>query len=253
MPLVLVWSKILMVLVLVGNLSNAQATEVLQGAVPGYPASLKTVLAGLLAEYGRGTPSVPLLVQLAEIYMDMGDDLLVDPAERIAAYQQGAEFAQLGLARDPKNADAHFLYAANLGHVAQLRGLIASALSLNKVFSHVQTAVSLNPHHPAALHMLGMMYDGLPWFMGGDAQKAVHFLRQAVEADENYSHARLNLAKLYLERGEDELARVELESILGMQAPRSLYAWSQSHYPEARELLNTLVSSGVVPPMNEHP
>ena len=100
--------------------------------------------------------------------------------------------------------------------------------------------MNLDPGHAAALHMLGMMYDGLPWIMGGDSQRALDYLRLAVAADRNYSHARLNLAKQYLKRKDYNSARHELEAVLATQFPRDNYAWARYHVPEAQKLLKEL-------------
>ena len=238
--------KILFVFVATGILCQPlHASEKSEKVQEGYPASLETLAGELRDKYQRGHASIQLLLQLAEVYLDMGDDLYAHNSDRLRAYQEGAEFAGEALAHDQQNADAHFLYAANLGHVAQLRGIIEAALSINEIMSHVKTAVSLDSSHAGALHMLGMMYDGLPWIMGGDSQKALHFLQLAVAVDGNYSHARLNLAKLYLKSKNHDLARHELEAILATQSPKARYAWSRYHVPEAQELLKGLPQKGI--------
>ena len=236
---------ILFVVVMTGVPSHTlQASDQFENRQEGYPTSLQSLAGALHGQYLEGKVSTQLLLQLAEISLDMGDDLYTRDTERLRSYREGAEFASQALTLDRRNAAAHFLYAANLGHVAQLRGIIAAALSINEIMFHVKAAVSLDSSHAPALHMLGMMYDGLPWIMGGDSEKARHYLQLAVAADRNYSHARLNLAKLYLTRKNHDLARHELEAVLATQSPRSQYAWSRYHVPEAQELLSALPYKG---------
>lgn len=243
-----VWNvfNILLVVVTTGIIPHSlHASEQFENRQEGYPASLQPLANVLRGQYSEGLVSTQLLVQLAEVYLDMGDDLYIQDSERLRAYQDGAEFALQALTLDQHNASAHFLYAANLGHVAQLRGIIAAVLSINEIMSHVKAAVFLDSSHAPALHMLGMMYDGLPWIMGGDSQKALHYLKLAVAADKNYTHARLNLAKLYLKGKDDDLAKLELKALLATRSPRGTYAWSRHHVPEAQELLKALPYKGV--------
>ncbi len=233
--------SILFVVVAMGNLCHfLHASEKLEPIQEDYPNSLKLLAGTLRAQHADEPESTQLLLKLAEVYLDMGDDLYTKDAERLGSYEEGAEYAAQALIQDPDSADAHFLYAANLGHIAQLKGIIAAALSLNEIMSHVTAAVSIDSSHAPALHMLGMMYDGLPWIMGGDQQKALHYLQLAVAADRNYTHARINLAKFYLKQKDYELARHELESVLATRLPRSRFAWSRNHVPEAHELLGGL-------------
>lgn len=128
---------------------------------------LNGLLLGCVINRQKGAESFQRLFQLSEVYLDMGDDLYVNDTERLLAYQNGADFAAQTLTQDQQNAEAHFLYAANLGHVVQLRGIIAAALSINDILAHVKKTVILDSRHARALHMLGRMYDELPWIMGG--------------------------------------------------------------------------------------
>jgi thioredoxin-like negative regulator of GroEL len=115
---------------------------------------------------------------------------------------------------EERNAEAHYLYAANLGSAAQLKGVMASAWTVNQVTTHTRRALELNPNHPGALHMMGMLLDELPWIFGGDKTKALGYLKQAVMADPGYVHARLDLAKAYMKRNDADGARRELDAIL---------------------------------------
>lgn len=227
------------VMLVVNHNSSLFACETLTVTSQDYPRSLESLAGTLQEQLTAGSRSTQLLVQLAEVYLDMGDDLFVEDVERLRAYQKGADMAEQALQMDPQSAHSHFLYAANLGHIAQLEGIVASVLSIGDILAHAKRAVGLDSNHAGALHMLGMMYDGLPWVMGGDQQKALHYVERAVKADGNYTHARLNLAKLYLKREDYVAARCELIEILNTQMPRGPFAWSRYHVPEARELLRS--------------
>lgn len=198
--------------------------------------ALERELHRLLADHASS--DVHTLVRLADLYLDLGDNYQ-EEGKRRAAYEEGARLAQRAVAIDGSNADAHYLYAANLGSAAQLKGAMASALTINDLKAHVRQALALQPDHAPALHMMGMMLEELPWFLGGDRAGALSHLQRAVVADPHYVHARLDLAKLYLKRRNTEAAQKELATILS--ADLSSDQGQQRYREEARHLLRSIV------------
>jgi len=199
--------------------------------------ALERELQRLLADHASASSDAHALVGLADLYLDLGD-VYQEDAKRRAAYEEGARLAQRAVAIDASNADAHYLYAANLGSATQLKGAMASALVINDLKAHVRQALALKPDHAPALHMMGMMLEELPWFLGGDRTTALTYLQQAVAADPHYTHARLDLAKLYMKRRNTEAARKELTTILSA-APSSDCRY-QRYCEEARQLLHSI-------------
>ncbi len=155
-----------------------------------------------------------VLLTLSELYLDVGQEDSTDATTRRAAFDEGARIAKRALDLQEANAHAHYLYAANLGNSAQLKGLTASALTVRNLKKHVARALELQHEHAPALHMMGRMLDELPWMLGGDAEAALRYLKQAVQADPGYEHARLDLAKAYLKRHDDAAARRELQILV---------------------------------------
>ncbi|MBI3356914.1 MAG: hypothetical protein HY038_09125, partial [Nitrospirae bacterium] len=101
----------------------------------------------------------------------------METSKRRDVYEEGAKCARRAIELREQNADAHYLYAANLGSAAQLKGMMASALTIQDLKRHVTRALGLNPNHAPALHMMGMMLEELPWFLGGDAESALSYLQ----------------------------------------------------------------------------
>jgi len=180
------------------------------------------------------------LTRLAGLYLDAGNDLYRRKTRRLRAYEEGAQVAHKVLELQETNAEAHFLYAANLGSAARLSGPVASALTIRTVKTHVTRALELEPDHAPALHMMGRMLEELPEVLGGDLNQALNYLQQAVAADPTYTHARLSLAKLYIEKNNKQAARKELETILKTDSPRNSYTWARRHKPEAKKLLKSM-------------
>ncbi len=176
--------------------------------------SVQAKLQHLLAQKSERASDPAYLIHVADLYLDLGDDVSTDVAKRKAAYEEGARAARRAIELYEQNADAHYLYAANVGSAAQLKGVMASVLTIQDLKRHVKRALELNPNHPAALHMMGMMLEELPRFLGGDAAGALSYLRRAVDADPAYAHARLDLAKAYAKRNDMVSARREVETLL---------------------------------------
>ena len=207
---------------------------------PDYPQSLERELAALLEVRSQKSADPSFLLKLAGTYFDMGNDLLTDNEKRITAYGEAARLAQHALELKEADAEAHFLYAAALGKAAELKGITASLLSLEEMRMHVTRALELQKDHVPAIHMAGMMLEELPRFMGGNPEAALEYLERAVTLDPTYTHARLDLAKMYAKRKKPELAKRELLAIVNMDHPRDPYAWATEYRPEAERLLESL-------------
>ena len=180
------------------------------------------------------------LTYLAGLYLDLGNERGQDEAHRIAAYEEGARLAHKAIELRETLANAHFYYAANLGSAAQLQGLVASALNVFELKAQVRRTLELQADHAPALHMMGMMMEELPWFLGGDSEEAVGYLEKAVASKEDYMQARLDLAKLYLKREKNDEAIQQLRIVARQRPSDKTKAWAQRYRPEAEELLQKI-------------
>lgn len=222
-------------LVLLGGAWIGYASE-----PPNYPYSVEEEIKSLVASGAQESEDPVFLTRLAGLYLDAGDDLYTEKHLRLQAYEEGARMAEKALDIQDDDARAHYLYAANLGNAASLKGVMASAFTVRTLRSHVTRALELEPDYAPGLHMMGMLLEELPALFGGDSKEALRYLQRAVEVDPTYTHARLNLAKVYLKQENDRAAKKELEAILDEKHPRSPYAWTNKHKPEAMKLLQGL-------------
>ena len=173
----------------------------------------------LRAQKGERSSDPASLVLLADLYLHLGDDVSLDTSKRRALYEEGTKLSRQAMELQEQMADHHYLYAANLGSASRLTGVMASALTIQELKRHVKRALELNPAHAPALHMMGMMLEELPWFLGGDAESALLYLRRAVVADPGYVHARLDLARAYAKRKDPRSARGGTRDHLAPAAP----------------------------------
>ena len=209
---------------------------------PAYPAvsssqSLEDELRHVIAANAETSLDPAVLVKLANLYLNLGDDISTDVEKRRTTYEAGASIAKRALELQDANAEAHYLYAANLGSAAQLKGLMASAVTIQDLKYHVKRALEIHKDHAPSLHMMGMMLEELPWVMGGDSRAALGYLQRAVAVNPAYTHARLDLARAYLRRKNAASARRELHIIVEASITPSEQNW---HEKEARALLNSL-------------
>lgn len=181
-----------------------------------------------------------IATELAGLYLDLGDEIDQEPDQRIAEYEEGARVAQKALNLKEDLANAHFYYAANLGSAAYLQGLLASLVNLQDLTNHVTRTLELQEDHAPAHHMRGMMLEKLPWFLGGDSEKALQHLQRAVEIDKYYMHARLNLGEVYLQHEMTDEAIQELQFVLHNEPPTSKRRWAQRYRPKAKQLLHEI-------------
>ena len=207
-----------------------------------YPQSLQRELNTLLDARAADSKDPDTLLRLAGLYLDMGDNLFNDTPSRIKAYEEGTRAAHRALEFREADAQAHFLYAANLGSAMQLKGMLASALGVRDLKTHTARSLELKKDHAAALHMMGMLLEELPRLLGGDREAALDHVQRAVMVSPGFAHARLDLAKMYLKRHDSERARQELRAIVTMEQPTDPYAWKRREKPEAEQLLKTIDS-----------
>lgn len=201
-----------------------------------------TQLQRLQAEGSQDSSDPAMLLQLADLYLEIGQKINQDESRKRQAFDEGARLARRALDIEKDNAEAHYLYAANLGSSAQIDGVMASALTVNTLKTHVRRALELNPRHAPALHMMGMMLEELPWFLGGDPDRAITYLIQATEVRPNYTRARLDLAKIYIKRQNHRAAREELRHIIDEPFEASASGSWQHNHQEAQILLDAIPS-----------
>ena len=213
------------------------------------PLALEQELQVLVSSGADQSDDPAELRRLASIYLDLGYGRYIDPEKKLASFHKGASIALKALEQEETSADAHFLYAANLGKEAQLQGLVSVVFSLQKLKNHVNRALELDEEHAPAHHMLGRMYEELPWFLGGDAEAAGAHLKKATSLDVHYAPARLDLGKWYLKHGRSQEAAMEFIRVLNTPPLKKRWIWERIHRPQAQILLRQMrVSESPVPP-----
>ena len=207
------------------------------------PEILEKELQHLLANGMAQSQRAVELRRLASLYLDLGYGLYVDPEKKLASFQEGARLAKKAVEQEEASADSHFLYAANLGKAVQLQGLVAAALHLQTLKKHVNRVLQLDGEYAPAHHILGRIFEEVPWFLGGDSEIAGQHLQKAVSLDPHYAPARLDLGTWYEKHGRSQEAEEELLRVLETPPLRKRWIWERVHRPQAQLLLQQIRNS----------
>ena len=182
------------------------------------------------------------LLRLASLYLDLGYGVYVNREKKLAAFQEGARVARKALDLREGSADAHFLYAANLGNAVELQGLVTAVLAIQQLKDHLHRVLELDEQYAPAHHILGRMYEELPWYLGGDQAAAGKHFKKAISLDARDIPARLDLARWYLKHGQTDEAVRELTRVVETPPLMKRWIWERIHRPEARALLQQIVT-----------
>lgn len=129
-------------------------------------------------------------------------------ATTVEFYRLASQQALTALQKDPKCADAHFVYFAATGRILLADGLTRNLLELRRLDrEHLDRALELNPRHAGALAAKGGVLVDLPRLLGGDPDSGLELLRRANSLNPGGIGTRVSLAKALAMRGDIDEAR----------------------------------------------
>lgn len=161
--------------------------------------------------------------------------LATDKAQRTQLYSKGEQMARRAVQVRPADAEGHFALAAAIGRRAQTMGSRDRVRFAADVRTHALEALKYNPRHAGALHVMGMWnaevmrLNGVSRFMaknflGGRVfesaswNEAQRYLEQAVQVEPNRLTHRVDLASVYLDRGDKARAKEQLDFVAAAPA-----------------------------------
>jgi tetratricopeptide (TPR) repeat protein len=132
----------------------------------------------------------------------------VGSQDAVAKLDQALALAEDAVRRNPKDAKAHFAVFCSLGRRAELEGSdIEGLANLGRIRESIDRALALEPAFVDALVAKGRMLARLPWMLGGDADEGERLIRRALKLDPTSEVARLHLAHVLIDQGEEAEAR----------------------------------------------
>jgi len=176
----------------------------------------------------RDPDNVPALIFLSRVWLTYGYVKARTKDDLIRVFENGKEAAKKAIEIDPKNADAHFFYVANLASLGDTKGLFNSLFMLPEVRRELETVLELDPDNVNGLAMTGALYLYLPSILGGDLHISEVYLKRSVSLNPHISSAGLYLAaNLKRQKKYDEAIEV-LRGILDDEKPEFYPDWVEN-------------------------
>ncbi len=126
---------------------------------------------------------------------------------RVAHFERGRELAEKAVELNERSADAYFSLFCNIGERMRANGeVLFSVFEYGRMMEALDKTLLLNPNHMDALSSKGTILIEAPGLFGGDSVKGEAMLRQVIQQDPQSINARMVVARLCTERGEDQEA-----------------------------------------------
>ncbi|HKQ32003.1 MAG TPA: hypothetical protein VJV40_02285, partial [Thermodesulfobacteriota bacterium] len=176
----------------------------------------------------RDPDNVSALIFLSRVWLTYGYVKARTKDDLIRVFENGKEAAKKAIDIDPRNADAHFFYVANLASLGDTKGLFNSLFMLPEVRRELETVLELDPNNVNGLAMTGALYLYLPSILGGDLHISEVYLKRSVSLNPHISSAGLYLAaNLNRQKKYDEALEV-LRGILNDKKPDFYPDWVEN-------------------------
>ena len=199
-----------------------------------------TTSANILEDIVKNEPNNLLVnYSLSKVYYTLGDHAEIKN-EKLAYYYKGLEYGKKAIQLDSSSAWAHFWYMANLGQIAQLKGIFKSLVSVSEVKKEIDIVLRIDPNNVMALNAKAMVYYDLPGILGGDLNKSIALLKRAIEIDSNYSMAYVTMGKSYIRKKDYKAARLYLNKVLSLENGWPIADFIMDDKPEAIKLLKEI-------------
>ncbi|MDR4493184.1 MAG: hypothetical protein AB7P17_12120 [Nitrospirales bacterium] len=160
--------------------------------------------------------------------------IATDREVRARHFELGKQLAEEAMQLDKQYPNGHFSFFCNLGEQMRLDGeVLSAALEYHRLMDALNTAIALNPDYLDAISAKGMLLVRLPWIMGGDPEKGEVLLKRVVKEDPTAINARIGLARLCVERGDQQDALFYARDAYNLAKNRQ----QLDLLPEAQQLL----------------
>ena len=154
-------------------------------------------------------------VKLAKIYYKLGGLSKAKMAIEIN-YNHCMTHTTRAIEINPKSASGFFFRAICRGKLGKLKGMFKSLGTLSPFKEDMKTALKLDPtiSNGGPNRGLGVMYNQLPFFMGGSNKKSIYHLKEAIKIAPKYWENHLFLGEVYYDNNDYNLAMDSLRNVM---------------------------------------
>ena len=142
-----------------------------------------------------------------------------DYSGKLNFFKEAEESAKKAIEANPGSIEGHFWLGVAFGRIGETQGIFKSFSLIDPIRHEMDEVLKLNPNHPGAHHLLGVMYLKLPWFKGGSNTKSLEELQKSIELNHNNTLYHLDLAKTHLAMNHSSEAFKELEQVRAITNP----------------------------------
>ncbi len=185
-------------------------------------------------------PQVQAMIFLSRVCFTWGDVRAKDENEKLQAYERGRDVGKRAVELAPRDPEAHFWYAVNLGRWSTTKGVLRSLFNAPTLDQEIKIILELAPNHPGIHGLAGNYYLELPGLLGGDIKKAEQHFRKGLTIDPHFTAIRVDLARLFIRQERYDEARRELRKVLEEKRPAFYADWAVKHTKRARDLLDSI-------------
>lgn len=153
--------------------------------------------------------------KLAQIYYKLGGLSKANSAKEIN-YNHCMTHTTRAIEINPKSASGFFFRAICRGKLGQLKGMFKSLGTLSPFKKDMEAALKLDPtiSNGGPNRGLGIMYNQLPFFMGGSNKKSIYHLKEAIKIAPEYWENHLFLGEVYYDNSDYNQAMDSLRNVL---------------------------------------
>jgi len=131
-----------------------------------------------------------------------------DDKKMMAFYIRDAlKYVDESISMNDRFSDAYCLFAGMIGRKIGLEGIASGIINRKKSADALKRAMELDPANPDVYVGQGITFIATPQFFGGDLNKGIEYLNQALEMDPGKYRAYVWLSKAYRRKGDLEKAR----------------------------------------------
>ncbi len=205
------------------------------------PASLDEAIRCYKEALSLDPDNYTILWTLAEMFQCKGQ--VLDPKqreERMAVWDEGAEYGKRALEVNPAGKEGHYYYMANYGAAAQLRGLLNSIWKFRRIKKALDRTYELDPDWPPVLVAKAQYMTEMPGIFGGSDEEAEKLYRRAMQLDPHCSIAHYFLAEFLVRNKRYGEAVSCLQALIDCPNPDNRANWVMVDVPMATKLLQRI-------------
>lgn len=147
---------------------------------------------------------------------------VLDPEEKTKLILQEIEYGEKSVKLSPESIDAHMVLGLGYGHYLLHKGLWRTWYYIFPVKKEMETVLKMNPKNAYAYLILGNWYAIVPWWLGGNLEKAIEHLYQAIDYQPNYTTHFLALSQQLLAQERKQEATQVLQQMFDIENPYDL-------------------------------